>query len=281
MIQLPGLDFESAFNWASDPIEHTILNQMHSQPVVYSYQSIDGLQFELKLRKNIIRSAKALNESEAKFETFKNSRCNPDFWHRTNVGGFRLRQDVSPADGILDIYKNSSLYGFECATAILIIYYHAVLESIGERLFNQYFQQLYLYSWHHDTDLGIQRIQTEYILPGDVVYFNNPDFHPETDWWRGENAVVLEDGMYFGHGMGITTGERIIQSLNQQRRPGGTRSAYLMRSATRPSFGHLARITSLSRSFAPYKVHYPVVHHDRTSLSYTGYLSFLNGVYYS
>ncbi|WP_308218774.1 hypothetical protein [Bacillus cereus group sp. BfR-BA-01347] len=64
---------------------------------------------------------------------------------------------------------------------------------------------MYLYSWHFDPDLGLKTIYINHFLPGDVVYFNNPDFHPQTPWWIGENAVVLGDGTYFGHGLGIKT----------------------------------------------------------------------------
>ncbi|WP_376766752.1 hypothetical protein [Peribacillus huizhouensis] len=39
---------------------------------------------------------------------------------------------------------------------------------------------IYLYSWHVDPDLGIQSIHTDHFLPGDVVYFNNPDLDPES-----------------------------------------------------------------------------------------------------
>ena len=59
-----------------------------------------------------------------------------------------------------------------------------------------------------DSELGIKPYYTNYIIPGDVVYFNNPDFDPLTPQWRGENAVVLEDGTYFGHGIGIATAEQ-------------------------------------------------------------------------
>ena len=85
------------------------------------------------------------------FEIFANARCNPKYWDLTGVGGFQLKPDVRPSDAIQDIYNNSSLYAFECATAKVIIFYHAVLNSIGEELFNQYFKNLYLYSWHFDT----------------------------------------------------------------------------------------------------------------------------------
>ena len=154
-----------------------------------------------------------MNKSSVEFEIFANARCNPKYWNLTNVGGFQLKPDVRPSDAIQDIYNNGSLYAFECATAKVIILYHAVLNSIGEELFNQYFQNLYLYSWHSDTDLGLKSVPSPEFLPGDVVYFNNPDFNPETSWWRGENAVVLEDDTYFGHGLGIMTKEKVIQAL--------------------------------------------------------------------
>ena len=121
---------------------------------------LDELSFELKLRNNIILSARALNQSNAEFAVFENSRCNPRFWHLMYTGGFLLRRDVKPSDAIQDIYLNSSLYAFECATAMVIIYYHAVLHLIGESFFNQLFSNLYLYSWNFDPDLGLQTIYT-------------------------------------------------------------------------------------------------------------------------
>ena len=56
-------------------------------------------------------------------------------------------------------------------------------------------------------------------LPGDVVYFKNPDFNPYTPEWKGLNAVVLDDGTYFAHGIGIGTAEQFIHILNQMRKP--------------------------------------------------------------
>ena len=89
-----------------------------------------------------------MNQSNVQFAVFKNSHCNPQYWLLTSAGGFLLRHGVKPSDAIQDIYLNSSQYAFECATAMIIIYYHAVLTLIGENLFNQLFQGIYLYSWH-------------------------------------------------------------------------------------------------------------------------------------
>ena len=127
--------------------------------------------------------------------------------------------------------------------------------------------------------LGIQLIHTEYFLPGDVVYFNNPDVSPKNSWWRGENAVVLEDGTFFGHGLGIGTAKQIIQGLNKTRKPGSNRSAYLTNLVARPSFEHLARVSMLPRDCPAYKVPYVAIHHNESSISYERYLFYLNKVY--
>ena len=247
--------------------------------VYYSYSFVDEISFELKLRKNIIVSARAMNKSSVEFEIFANARCNPKYWNLTNVGGFQLKPDVRPSDAIQDIYNNSSLYAFECATAKVIIFYHAVLNSIGEELFNQYFQNLYLYSWNFDPDLGLISIPSPQFLPGDVVYFNNPDFNPETPWWRGENAVVLEDDTYFGHGLGIMTKEKVIQALNKMRKPNSNQSAYLMDRVTRPNFNHLAGLSMQFQRVTPYKIQHVVIWHNESSISFNHYLSYLYSQY--
>lgn len=279
MIQLLGKPFEQIDSVTSDPIEKIIIKQMHESSVYYPFSFVDEISFELKLRKNIIASARAMNKSSVEFEIFANARCNPKYWNLTNVGGFQLKPDVRPSDAIQDIYNNGSLYAFECATAKVIIFYHAVLNSIGEELFNQYFQNLYLYSWHSDTDLGLKSVPSPEFLPGDVVYFNNPDFNPETSWWRGENAVVLEDDTYFGHGLGIMTKEKVIQALNKMRKPNSNQSAYLTDLVTRPNFNHLAKLSMLHQRVTPYKIQYAIICHNESSISFNHYLFYLNKLY--
>ncbi|SEQ72307.1 protein-glutamine gamma-glutamyltransferase [Piscibacillus halophilus] len=258
----------------SHSTERIILKSLMDDPLIYSYQSVGELEFEITLRKNIIESSKAMDQGQAEFEVFAHSRCNPKYWNRTITGGFSLRGDVLPSEAIQDIYLNSSLYGFECATAMLIVYYHAVLNTIGDQHFNRLFRGLYLYSWHSDSDLRLQTVDTDHLIPGDVVYFRNPDVSPETRWWQGENAVVLEDGRFFGHGIGITSAEQIIESLNRHRRPGSRRSAFMIRTITRPHFKYLARVTSM-REDNVHKPQNPVIHHDDPSIPTDKYQYFL------
>ncbi|MEH6944482.1 protein-glutamine gamma-glutamyltransferase [Bacillus sp. JJ722] len=279
MIQISGVPFQQSGMWPTGSIESVIIQRMLADPSIHSYHSINELAFELKLRKNIIESAKAMNQGQAAFEVFENSRANPQYWQITKTGGFLLKPGIKSSMAIHDIYNNSSQYAFECATAILIIYYHAVLNTIGEYLFNQLFQNLYLYSWHSDSDLGLQTFDTNHFLPGDVVYFNNPDVDPEASWWRGENAVVLGDGTYFGHGIGIETTEGMIQALNKTRKPGAIQSAYLLNSAIRPSFNQLGKLSMLPQGNRTYKIQHPVIHHNKCSISLLRYFHYLNKVY--
>lgn len=275
MIQISGVPFQLNESWQLGRVEKTIIQQMQKAPVFYSYYSVGEFLFEIKVRKNIIKSANEMNQSQAVFTTFAYARCNTRYWQLTRAGGFLLRPDVRPSDAILDIYRNSSLYAFECATAIPIIYYHAILNSIGSYLFNLLFRNLYLYSWHTDTDLGIVTFYSNHFIPGDVLYFNNPDFHPNTPQFRGVNAVLLNDGRYFGHGFNIRTAEEMIQILNEKRKPNSRQSAYLTRLVTRPSFNYLARIASWQRSSGAYKIQRPIVHHNKSSIAYAQYLKYL------
>ncbi|MFV2050776.1 protein-glutamine gamma-glutamyltransferase, partial [Metabacillus sp. YM-086] len=70
-------------------------------------------------------------------------------------------------------------------------------------------------------------------LPGDCLYFDNPQFNPKTPQWRGENVIDLGNDLYFGHGIGIKTADGIIESLNKRRKAYATESAYLLSQVTR------------------------------------------------
>ncbi|MBE4908493.1 protein-glutamine gamma-glutamyltransferase [Bacillus luteolus] len=272
MIQISGMPFQpNGFNVGS--IENEILQQMSNTRVLYSYSSSNELLFELNLRKNIIESAREMNNSQAEFTTFQYAYCNEAYWRRTSEGGFLLKSNVNPSDAILDIYQSSSQYAFECATACIIVFYHAVLKSIGKPLFNSLFQSLYLYSWHSDPDLGIYTYYGDHILPGDVVYFRNPDYNPTTSWYRGVNAVTMSAGTFFGHGVGIKSTQEMIEFLNKYRRAGSSQSAYLTRLVTNPSFKGLFAISTLQRGPLP-KKQYKVCHHNKSSISFLHYLSY-------
>nr|WP_232243027.1 protein-glutamine gamma-glutamyltransferase [Paenibacillus sp. GSMTC-2017] len=218
-------------------LEKKILRQKQSSPVMYQYPSVDALIFELKMRTHIVEAAKALYASGVSFGTFSNSRANEKYWIRTPDGGFLLRPGVQPAAAVNDIFENGHQYAFECAGAIIIILYKAVLETIGNASFNTYFPNLFLRDWQHDQDLQlITSNDLSETYPGDVMYFKNPQHDPATPEWQGENVIKLDDNLFFGHGIGIGSGQEMIAQLNRARAPGSTVSAYLQDLVLRPNF---------------------------------------------
>jgi len=223
-----------------NPVQIEVVERMARSPETFEFPTPELLQFELKMRDHLVRSARALNSSGLSFSTFVDSRCNEDYWHRTELGGFRLRSGILPSQGIIDIFRNGHLYATECATAMVIILYHATLRSIRQADFERMFADILLYDWRYDQDLDLQTAGTSTFLPGDILYFANPDYNPAKPWWQGENAVDLGRGLYYGHGAGIKTAEELIDFLNEERRRGATRSAYLVPQATRPGFAYLS-----------------------------------------
>lgn len=213
--------------------QNEIIDKMSRYQERYSFFNLQHFQFTLQLRYSIIQAARQLFASKAKFTTFESARSNERYWTLTEQGGFKLKSGVRPSDAINDIFQNGTLYGFECATGIVIIFYKAVLDSINDSQFNRIYQGLYLRDWQSDNDLPIYTRRGNDYLPGDCLYFDNPQFNPKTPQWRGENVIDLGNDLYFGHGIGIKTAEGIIESLNNRRKPYATESAYLLSQVTR------------------------------------------------
>ena len=241
-----SFDISSIINeYAKNSIERQLLEKMSASNEKYSYDNIDQLKFELTLRKNIVNAAIALDRSGMSFADFKNSRCNPEYWKRVHNGGFLLKEGADSGEAVNDIFINGGRYATECATAVMIIYYKALLDTYGEELFNKKITQIYLMDWDVTESLlrGVDMPQPAAdILIGDRGYFNNPDFDRSSPEWQGENVIVLPDSMYFGHGIGLTTADEIIRDLNSRRMPHASQHAYLMDSVGRPDFKKLSDI---------------------------------------
>lgn len=236
-------------DYPRNSIESNIIQILSSSGDEFQYDSINQLKFELLLRKEIINAANALYASHLSFQVFRKSTCNPAYWNRTVDGGFELQSAVKPSDAINDIFVNGSLYATECATAMVIVYYKALLTVFGEQLFNKQFQTIHLMNWHKIDSLlreiGLMNKEKVY-LPGDRRYFINPDVDPITPEWQGENVIDMNNGVYYGHGIGKRDAEAIIAALNQNRKEDADESAYLMDSAGRPNFKKLFNIYNQS-----------------------------------
>ena len=245
MIKISGATIDTLplqEGFTPNALQKEIFETLLKSSEVYRYDNANQLIFEFKLRNSIVDAARDLSRSNFSFKVFRKSMCNADYWQRTDEGGFQLESGIKPYDAIRDIYQHSSLYGTECSTAMIIVYYKALLDVLPEELFNKLFPDIYLMNWQHiDRDLAIadfSKVADE--LPGDARYFKNPDVDPMTPEWQGENVFFLGNGKYYGHGIGIANAETIIKALNGARVAESTKTAYLMDSVKRPNFKYLA-----------------------------------------
>lgn len=248
MIRIPDASDEQIERVAQSGLQREIVRQRQNSPITYRFPSLDALRFELLMRENIVRAAEDLYRGDASFAVFTRSRCNERLWERLPNGGFQLRPDVPPSYAIADIWSNGRRYAFECATAMVLIMYKAVLDTIGSEKFDTYFKDLYVRDWHYDSDLQLVTVyDSDEATLGDIVYFKNPDHHPATPEWQGENAIMVAPNRFFGHGVGIRSAEGMIDTLNRKRFPGSRRSAYMTEQVNHPSFEHLRNIALRDR----------------------------------
>jgi protein-glutamine gamma-glutamyltransferase len=227
-----------------DATQRGIADAMLQSAETYAYDNAGQLAFELRLRGAIAASARLLSRSGLGFAVFRESTANPDFWTRTDEGGFRLKPGVKSSDAIQDIFRHGSLYATECATAMVIVYYRAMLDVMPEEQFDRVYGNIYLYDWESlDRDLMLRDYKTlADELAGDAKYFINPDVDPLHPEWQGENAFYLGNGQYYGHGIGIASGARIIRSLNGLRKEDATREAYLLPGGKRQDYKGLYKM---------------------------------------
>ena len=248
MIMLSGRTFdisEIINEYHPIGIERQVLRTLSESNDTYRYDSLNQLKFELRLRKEIVNAARVLNRSAFSFAVFRKSKCNEEYWDRTPNGGFRLKEGVKPSIAINDILQNGEKYATECATAMIIVYYIALLNIFLVDGFNKLFLKIYLMNWHSIDPLlkevGMPNKVAD-ILLGDRGYFVNPDVDPMTPEWQGENVIVLPGEMYYGHGIGITSARGFIYVLNRKRKEDATKTAYFLDEAARPDFKRLANI---------------------------------------
>ncbi|MFT7822323.1 protein-glutamine gamma-glutamyltransferase [Bacillus siamensis] len=219
-------------NWQTEESLVPYLNELTNSPVQFDYGSIAELMFEARVRRHIVEAARELHGSGAKFATFAKTYGNTAYWRLTPEGALELKYRIPASKAIRDIVENGAFYAFECATAIVVIYYLAVLKTIGEERFDRLFRDITLYDWHYE-HLPIYTETGSHFLRGDCLYFKNPDFNPAKAQWRGENVIVMGNDQYFAHGLGILTAEQIILKLNSLRKRDAVQSAYLLSQATR------------------------------------------------
>ena len=140
-----------------------------------------------------------------------------------------------PAEALRDMFSNGRAYGFECATAMMVIYHKAILDHVGDEAFNKMFsepRQLAFFRWSiEDNDfLDVKKLvhKPMPLQPGTHYYYSNPDASPENSAFGGENVLYLGQGEFYAHGIVGSSGsyivseKDIVDTLSSLRRTGAT-----------------------------------------------------------
>lgn len=201
---------------------------------------------QARMNLHIVKAAREMAASGAGFSaSSREDRANMTHWWMGYGGKLGVRQNVKSSVAIRDVFENGDKYAFECATGNLLVYYKAILDRLGDEDFDREFPKLRLFRWDiKDDDLLAAEKNRAFAdhWPGDHNYFSNPDFDPANSAWQGENTIYLGNGEYFGHGIGIESGDHIVSTLNSLRKDGATRDAYREAKALRIDGASIAKL---------------------------------------
>jgi len=197
---------------------------------------------EIAFRARVVTAAKGLAASGASFAGSANAdRVNKDLWTMGFGGRMQVRKFLpngelgKPSDALKDIFSNGHTYGFECATAMMVIYHKAILDHVGDDAFNEMFTEpknLAFFRWSIEDDdfLDVKKLvhKPTPLTPGSHYYYTNPDASPENSAFGGENVLYLGEGQFYAHGIigssgtYLVTEQDIMDTLSALRRAGST-----------------------------------------------------------
>jgi Protein-glutamine gamma-glutamyltransferase len=197
---------------------------------------------EIAFRSHVVIAAKALAASGASFSGSADAdKVNPALWTMGYGGRIQVRKFMpdgsfgKPSDALRDIFSNGKAYGFECATAMMVIYHKAILDHVGDDAFNKMFSEpknLAFFRWSVEdedfTDVKELVYKPMPLQPGSHYYYKNPDAAPENSAFAGENVLYLGNGQFYAHGIVgaegtyLVTERELISWLSKLRKPDAT-----------------------------------------------------------
>jgi len=210
----------------------------------------DDLFGDLAFRQRVAQAARDLAASGASFSGCQeNDSVNKDLWTLGYGGRMQVRKFLeagklgSPAVALKDIFEHGRRYGFECASAMMVLFHKAILDTVGDTIFDKMFTEpayLKIFRWElKDNDyLELEQIEQgkSDLVPGSHYYYKNPDASAANSAFGGENVVYLgsENGqrMFYAHGVCGAKGtylvseDELIASLSSLRRMGATTAPF-------------------------------------------------------
>lgn len=141
---------------------------------------------KLAISTALVNASHDMAQAGHSFAGFEQTTFSERYWEPNGENAtFELKEGVSPSEAVQDIFANPGNYQFECATAIVITQYKAMLDSLGPQTFDQICGDLKIGPWKNEGHLEDARLHlgdsggraspqfAAGLKPGDYTYFKN------------------------------------------------------------------------------------------------------------
>ena len=185
-----------------------IILAMALSPNVVYFDSVQELKSNLRMRCTVVNAA---SRTELNFDTSSITRPQA-YWIYTKENGFLLRQGVSLADGLeraLCPDVSGYTYAFSCQRASEYLILYAVvceLQRVNKTGLNDVEQQWrkraltgddFLFRFLGERGTRENPMPMRYYIPGDRIWFKNPDDHSsDIEGFEGSWVIYLGGGRF-------------------------------------------------------------------------------------
>ncbi|WP_108469232.1 hypothetical protein [Polynucleobacter difficilis] len=185
-----------------------IILAMALSPNVVYFDSVQELKSNLRMRCTVVNAA---SRTELNFDTSSITRPQA-YWIYTKENGFLLRQGVSLADGLeraLCPDVSGYTYAFSCQRASEYLILYAVvreLQKVNKTGLNDVEQQWrkraltgddFLFRFLGERGTRENPMPMHYYIPGDRIWFKNPDDHSsDIEGFEGSWVIYLGGGRF-------------------------------------------------------------------------------------
>lgn len=203
----------------------------------------EALRDRIKVGAAIVSACRDMDAASHDFALTDDQTFSKKYWvpDERVESAFSLKPGSSPSAALLDIFADPKRYKFECATAMVIVHYKALLDLLGSSEFDKRCRGLRIGPWVTEDYLAKQQKRDGKVeeasaerraelKPGDYTYIMNWDVSAagRDGGWAGENVIYLGGDLFYGHPFGIAEEGVIVDHLNTLRKARAKRSASMM-----------------------------------------------------
>lgn len=191
----------------------------------------------------VVSACLEMHQAHHEFAIAPRQKFSSEFWRRdgqlSHFATFHLKPGAKASAAMNDVFLHPDAYRFECATALVLVYYRAIQKLIGDADFDRIMGDLKIGPWEFEADLerfllrsgrGDQpatEARAEALKFGEYTYTKNW----AVSWWgwakgcQGQNQIRLDQDLYYAHSYELVGQGDIVARENGARVFGAQTSA--------------------------------------------------------